>query len=260
MCESTSLDRNRIPVKEVCKRLLVRSLFDMAIGGGKRQVRYLRELGFAGEKVARAYDVVDNDFYATNASQARASVDRQTLGLPEEYFLFAGRLAVEKNVHGLLRSFAEYCATGGSWSLVVAGDGPLRYELAQWVRRSEINDRVHFVGLKTSDELATYYALAKCFILPSISEPWGLVVNEAMASGLPVIVSNRCGCVDDLVEHGANGFIFDPGRQDELTARLHTISKLSQAKLTQMGERSNEIVARYSLQAWASEVARLAIA
>jgi glycosyltransferase involved in cell wall biosynthesis len=78
-----------------------------------------------------------------------------------------------------------------------------------------------------------------------------------MASGLPVIVSNRCGCSDDLVEHGANGFIFDPARQDELTARLHRVELLNQLKLARMGERSKEIITRYSLETWAAEVARL---
>jgi 1,2-diacylglycerol 3-alpha-glucosyltransferase len=94
--------------------------------------------------------------------------------------------------------------------------------------------------------------------LPSVSEPWGLVVNEAMACNLPVIVSNRCGCVDDLVEPGANGFIFDPACPDELTACLQRVGRLSETELARMGQRSAEIIARYSLETWASEVARLA--
>jgi 1,2-diacylglycerol 3-alpha-glucosyltransferase len=258
MCESTRPDRKRARYKEAAKRVLVRVLFDRAIAGGKRQVRYLRELGFVPEAVARAYDVVDNDFYADLAARARAATGPGEMGLPQNYFLFAGRLAPEKNVRGLLRSFAEYCATGGSWSLVLAGDGPLRCQLQEQVYRAGIADRVQFVGLKNSRELAVLYAFAKCFVLPSVSEPWGLVVNEAMASGLPVVVSSRCGCVDDLVEHGANGFVFDPAREDELTARLHTVSTLNETALVRMGERSTEIIARYSLETWASEVARLA--
>ena len=190
-------------------------------------------------------------------SRARAAIDPEEMGLPKDYFLFAGRLAPEKNVAGLLRSFVEYCATGGSWSLVLAGDGPLRNELREQARSAGVAGRVQFVGLKDSHELATLYTFARCFVLASVLEPWGLVVNEAMASGLPVIVSNRCGCADDLVEHGANGFIFDPAREDVLTARLHRVSTLNKIQLARMGERSKEIIAGYSLETWASEVARL---
>ena len=257
MCETGRSDRKRVWWKEISKRVLVKLLFDQAIAGGTGHVRYLRELGFAPEAIAHAYDVVDNDFYADAASRARLTIDPQEIGLPDKFFLFVGRLAPEKNVSGLLQSFVEYCATGGSWSLVLAGDGPLRTELHQQVEHLGIAERVHFAGLKDSHELAILYAFANCFVVPSICEPWGLVVNEAMASGLPVIVSNRCGCADDLVEHGANGFIFDPARQDELTARLHRVELLNQLKLARMGERSKEIITRYSLETWAAEVARL---
>jgi glycosyltransferase involved in cell wall biosynthesis len=258
MCETTRADRRRVWVKEWTKRVLVRFLFDRAIAGGKRQICYLRELGFAPETIAGGYDVVDNEFYATAVSHARASINPGTLNLPKDYFLFAGRLAPEKNVAGLVRSFTEYCETGGSWSLVLAGDGPLRLELSRQVRTAGIAERVQFVGLKDSRELATLYAFARCFVLPSVLEPWGLVVNEAMASGLPVIVSNRCGCADDLVKHGSNGFVFDPFRKHELISHLHRVSTMNHGQLARMGERSKEIIGGYSLDAWASEVARLA--
>lgn len=258
MCESTRSDHKRVWCKEALKRALVRLLFDEAIAGGDRQVRYLCELGFPINRIARAYDVVDNDFYFTEARRARAAGPTVKSGLPEDYFLFAGRLAPEKNVRGLLRSFAEYRATGGSWSLVLAGDGPSGNELRNQARQAGIAEHVQFVGLKDSHEMTTLYAFARCLVLPSVCEPWGLVVNEAMASGLPVIVSSHCGCADELIEHGANGFIFDPAREAELTARLHQMSAFNETKLTQMGEHSKQIVARYSLEAWASEVARLA--
>jgi len=79
-----------------------------------------------------------------------------------------------------------------------------------------------------------------------------------MASGLPVVVSSRCGSAEDLVEDGANGFIFDPGDPDALTHALSTISALSHSRLQEMGRHSSEIIARYSPEIWASEVATLA--
>src|SRR5260370_286081 len=77
---------------------------------------------------------------------------------------------------------------------------------------------MHFEGIKKAEEIAVYYAFANCFVLPSVREPWGLVVNEAMAAGLPVIVSHRCGCAEDLVIHNRNGYVFDPEDVDHLRA------------------------------------------
>ena len=129
-----------------------------------------------------------------------------------------------------------------------------------WKSRRAAGVRAEFVrfeGLKSVRELPPYYAFARCFVLPSTREPWGLVVNEAMASGLPVIVSNRCGCAEDLVEDGANGYTFDPDRTGSLTENLHELSGMNTRELAAMADQSRELIARYSPEIWASEVAQL---
>jgi glycosyltransferase involved in cell wall biosynthesis len=237
---------------------MVQRLFDSGICGGKSHARYLQQLGFPPEKIGRFYDVVDNCYYQDAADEARRSTEvRQKLRLPECYFLYVGRLAPEKNINGLLDAFARYRRLGGSWSLVLVGDGPEKLRLQNQTELLGIGGWVQFAGLKNTRETTPYYALAGCFVLPSLREPWGLVVNEAMASGLPVIVSERCGCAEDLVATGRNGFVFDPSRKGELSDRLFTVSAFDEKELSDMGRQSREIVAGYSPQHWAAEVARL---
>jgi glycosyltransferase involved in cell wall biosynthesis len=98
---------------------------------------------------------------------------------------------------------------------------------------------IHLPGFKQYDELPLYYALAKAFVHASATEQWGLVVNEASASGLPVIVSNRCGCVPELVQD--NGFTFDPMNQRELASRLFEMASLSDDERESLGHASRRI-------------------
>jgi glycosyltransferase involved in cell wall biosynthesis len=168
--------------------------------------------------------------------------------------LFVGRLAPEKNVSTLLDAFGQYLDSGGTWRLVIAGEGPLNGALCDQADAHIRDGAVVFTGHKNIHELPSLYAFAGCFVLPSLSETWGLVVNEAMASGLPVIVSSRCGCTDDLVEDGSNGFIIDSSSASSIAAGLARMSKLSLEERVRMGERSQTIIADYSPERWSREV------
>ncbi len=258
MSETTRADWRRVWWKEWPKRLLVRMLFDYGIAGGKPHVQYLEQLGMPRERIGTFYDVVDNRFFQESADEARRSPElRQRLGLPGKYFLYVGRLSPEKNIDGLLEAFAKYRSEGGQWDVVLVGDGPQRQELEQLSARLNVSGNVKFAGLKNTREITEYYAFASCFVLPSSREPWGLVVNEAMSAGLPVLVSDRCGCAEDLVGHGRNGFLFDPSRPEQLGAYMLSLSSLDPAALDEMGRQSRETIAGYSPEQWASEVARL---
>jgi 1,2-diacylglycerol 3-alpha-glucosyltransferase len=258
MSETTRQDYRRVWWKERVKRALVRMLFDYGIAGGRPHIRYLQQLGLRPDRIGRFYDVVDNRFYEQSTDEVRRSPARSNeLGLPGNYFLYVGRLAPEKNVSGLIEAFARYVDRGGTWSLVIVGDGPERQQLEQRCAILGVARGVQFAGLKGTREIAPYYAFARCFVLPSLQEPWGLVVNEAMASGLPVLVSERCGCAEDLVEAGRNGFLFNPTLPHELADRMFSVSALNQTALAVMGQQSRQIIAGYSPEHWAAEVVRI---
>ena len=185
MTESTAADHRRTWWKELPKRLALRALFGWAVTGGRAHVEYLRQLGFPANRIVGCYDVVDNAMFREGALGLRAEIAGAPARSP--YFLYVGRLAEEKNVAGLLASWSGYREEGGSWPLVLCGDGPERAALEAAAAKSGYRAEVQFPGLKTSRELLPFYAYAGCFVLPSTREPWGLVVNEAMAAELPVL-------------------------------------------------------------------------
>ena len=258
MTESTRADHQRVWWKESLKGLLIRTLFDWAVTGGQAHRGYLADLGFPAERVARFYDVVDNDFYRRECAALRLGSPVQ-YGLPATpYFLYVGRLASEKNVDGLLTAYLTYRQNGGSWPLVLAGDGQDARALKEVAATSPYSAEIHFLGHKSSSELPMLYAFAGCFVLPSTREPWGLVVNEAMASGLPVIVSNRCGCVPDLMLQGRTGVVFDPTVPGDLADSLGAIASATSEQLRSMGRTSYAQVSPYSPAAFAREIASIA--
>lgn len=254
MTESTEGDHRRSFWKESIKGLGLRALFKWAVAGGKAHRDYLEQLGFPAERVAGFYDVVDNRFFAEGTEKLRENTSAAT----RPYFLYVGRLATEKNVGTLLASWIGYRKAGGTWPLVLVGDGPEAASLKASAAASPYAEDVLFPGLKASNALLPFYAFAGCFVLPSSREPWGLVVNEAMASGLPVLVSDVCGCGPDLVEQGVNGFSFSPGDGRALTLLLHRMEQMSPGLRERMGQSSSEIVAHYSPERFGRAIASIA--
>lgn len=256
MTESTAGDHVRTGWREKLKSWLIVGLFDWAVTGGTAHRRYLTQLGFPAERVVGGYDVVENSFFEAGARHFRDNAVRNP-ELPANYFLYVGRLSSEKNVDGLLRSWNDYRASGGRWGLVLVGSGPAEKELRQTAALSGFGNEVHFAGHKKISDLPAYYAHAACFILPSTREPWGLVVNEALASGLPVIVSTRCGCAEELVQHEVNGFVFDPQEANQLLSLLIKMEQTTGEERTRMGSHSLNIVRRFSPSLFGEEVGRI---
>ena len=256
MTESTAFDHRRQLLRELLKKTVLRLLFTWAVTGGRAHVRYLTQLGFPKNHIAGCYDVVDNEAIRTGAFAVKE--EESATGLSRPFFLFVGRLAEEKNVEMLLASWVQYRRDGGRWPLVLAGAGPRRTALESAAAASGFAAEVSFTGLKNLRELIPIYATAGCFVLPSTREPWGLVVNEAMAAELPVLVSRRCGCREDLVMEGENGFSFEPTDGAALSRHMHRIEQLSPEHRASMGMRSGEIIAGYTPRGFGRSVASIA--
>jgi glycosyltransferase involved in cell wall biosynthesis len=200
---------------------------------------------------------------------------RKKQGLPERYFLASARFIEKKNLprlieaYGLYRGKAETLKAeklkaegertedGGrrtekAWDLVLLGDGPLKADLCRLISDLSLQNCVHLPGFKQYPDLPTYYGLASAFIHASTTEQWGLVVNEAMASGLPVLVSNRCGCSPDLVQEGVNGFTFDPYSVEELAQLMLKVSAFQSFSLSAFGSASQRIISAWGPERFAS--------
>ena len=245
--ESWQGDKRRNIVLETLKSLWCRWAYDGAFVSGIKTSSYYHELGIPEDRIWRGCDVVDNDHFASGSKTAQNNSFeiRKILKLPEKYFLGAFRFIPAKNIHRLLLAYKSYLNSGGDWDLVIIGGGPEEQDLRQL--SEEISEvKIHIMGWKNYEELPSYYGLASGFILPSVSEPWGLVVNEAMASGLPVLVSSKCGCLPELCLKGVNGFEFDPYKCDEITNAMLILSSLNSEELKQMGEASHKIIQNYS--------------
>ena len=255
MSDSSAVGRSRSRWKELPKRQLV-ALFSSALVAGKPHTSYLAGLGMPRERAFFGYDAVDNRYFTDKAAEVRGhrSEVRRKYGLPERYFLASARFITEKNLPRLIQAYARYRelalkAESGKrkpeiWSLVLLGDGPLKADLCRLISDLSLQHCVVLPGFKQYDELPVYYGLASAFILPSVSETWGLVVNEAMASSLPVLVSNRCGCAADLVQEGRNGFTFDPYNVEHLAALMLKMSAVS-FPLSALGAESQRIIANW---------------
>jgi glycosyltransferase involved in cell wall biosynthesis len=255
MSESTAIDHRRRWWKEAVKASIVGN-FSAALVGGGAHARYLETLGFAAERVFRGYDAVDNAYFTAASDKARheATAVRSRRGLPNAYFLASGRFIAIKNFERLIEAYAAYRASAGegAWDLVILGDGELRPALEAKVRGLGLSEAVHLPGFKQYEDLPEYYALAGAFVHVSTVEPWGLVVNEAMASGLPVIVSDRCGCAEDLVRDGENGWRVPALDTAAIATRLADIAAADHPAL---GRASRAIVERFSPAAFASGLA-----
>jgi 1,2-diacylglycerol 3-alpha-glucosyltransferase len=241
------------------KRIVV-SLFSAGLAGGQLQREYLVTLGLPRNRVFTRYDVVDNDYFAQRANEVRGKKEevRMKYGLPRNYFLASARFVPKKNLPMLIRAYARYRRLADSredgqrttdnrpWDLVLLGDGPLKADICRLISDSRLHGHVHLPGFIQYRELPAYYALADAFVHASTTEQWGLVVNEAMATGLPVIVSNRCGCVPDLVAEGKNGFTFNPESVEDLSKLMVDMSRLSDRRLEEMRAESRHIIAGFT--------------
>jgi glycosyltransferase involved in cell wall biosynthesis len=254
MSESTMFDFQRSWWREAIKRRIVKA-FAAAVVGGQHHARYLAALGMPRSRIFIGYDAVDNFHFECGSDKARSNKSRlrAQLGLPDYYFLASARFVAKKNLGRLIEAFSVYrrTASTNAFHLVLLGDGELRKDIERQIASLGLASQVHLLGFKQYNDLPIYYGLASAFIHSSTMEQWGLVVNEAMASGLPVVVSNRCGCVPDLVHNGRNGITFDPLDVEALAAAMSRVADPSCDRET-MGKQGRDIVSAFGPAAFAT--------
>jgi glycosyltransferase involved in cell wall biosynthesis len=223
---------------------------------GLSAAAYLRTFGVAQERIFIAPNAVDVERFSNGAEQARQDPGlRQRLGLPRRYLLYVGRFVRSKGVFDLLTAYATLPeGIRQDVGLVLAGDGEEFEELRR--RSREIHPgAVVFPGFLQRNELPAFYALAEALVFPTHSDPWGLVVNEAIACGLPVIVSEVAGCAADVVRDGKNGYVVGASDPQALSQAMIEMLKAPELQ-TQMGHHSLEMSSRFTPKTWAAGLVR----
>lgn len=193
--------------------------------GGSRQAAYLQHYGVDDGRIRIAQMTVDVDAiraHVAGVDPLRRRAVRQLFGIASDatLFLYVGRLEKHKGLNTLIAAFRRVSSVRSGLALQLVGDGSQRGALEHAARDCP---GLHLAGRLAGLELLDAYAAADVFVLPSLFEPWGLVVNEAMAAGLPVIASDRVGCIDDLVRPEETGLVVEAERSDVLADAMERL-------------------------------------
>lgn len=216
--ESKFDDKPRSVWTELGKSILL-ACYSAAVVGGKRHFLYFRFLRFLRRTVVPGYDVVGLDRVRRQADGAAAPQGRAFADRP---FVFVGRFVDKKNLLMLVEGFARYAAAVGSAArrLKLVGSGEFEPALRQASEALGTNDLIDFTGFLSAQAVSRELSAALALVLVSQEEQWGLVVNEAMALGLPVIVSDEVGSRDLLVRNLVNGYVVDSGSAESIAAAM----------------------------------------
>jgi glycosyltransferase involved in cell wall biosynthesis len=243
------------PVRKILRRLWLRWVYkyvDVVFYPGQRSREYFLAHGMAEDQLVHVPHSIDNRRFQINADELEkeALQQRRQLGIPDDAMvvLFAGKLVSRKQPEYLLRIVLELVTMNQSTPLhlVFAGTGPLLKCLKE---KAGSSPHIHFIGFKNQSEMPLTYRIGNIFILPSVVETWGLAVNEAMACGRAVVVSDRVGCTPDLIKRGINGDIFSCGSERELKNILLNYLK-NPNELVMMGKNAQKMI-----EDWSTEVA-----
>jgi len=197
----------------------VYSHIDVAFYPGKHSKNYFLAYGLPLDKLCHVPHSVDNNRFSKNALtlEAKALQKRKQLGIPDDslVLLFAGKLVSHKQPILLLQVAQELVQLEKyNIHLIFVGSGPLKKRM---LALSKGSDYIHFLGFRNQTDMPLLYRLGDIYVLPSVSETWGLGVNEAMACSRAVLVSDKVGCAPDIVKPKVSGEIFSAGNKDNLT-------------------------------------------
>lgn len=244
--ESTLEDkRSGTEVKERLKRFFVRHSSGYIVPGTPQR-RYLLSLGAKRDNIWKAPNSVDTELFSKALEEREQQKEeiKEKLGIRGTVMLYVGRMIDAKGVKDLIEAFMGIQEKHSDANLVLVGEGPDMEKYEKFCLEKKI-PRLIFTGFKDQEELPQYYAIADIFVFPTHTDPWGLVINEAMLSGLPVVCSQAAGAAEDLVKHGLNGFLHKSGDIDAI--RGHICRLLGdRERRDAMGRRSREIINGYT--------------
>ncbi|MDF7822101.1 glycosyltransferase family 4 protein [Runella sp. MFBS21] len=233
MCDSWDHTEKQGKIRRKIKGIIIK-MFDAALVAGAPHIRYITKYGISPQKVFLASNVVDVKYFHSEAIKWKnlTQPSHPHPGLPKKYFLNLGRFVKKKNLGFLIESYALYVSEHPSTeiALVLVGEGPEKDKLRTLATNLGISIReglessnpsipkaeIVFFPFQQIDTTPLFFTYCEAFILPSLQEEWGLVINEAMSCEAPVVVSSHVGCVEDLVIDSKTGFIFDPQKKKEL--------------------------------------------
>jgi glycosyltransferase involved in cell wall biosynthesis len=246
------------PWKLRFKKWLVRRIFSLgsaimvSSSGG---VEYVKSLGFSSDRIFLVPTAVDNDWWTEQASRVDRAAVRANWKIPQNatVVLFCAKLQQWKGPMDLLEAFAQ--ANVLNSYLVYAGDGPEKGNLERKATELGLSDRVKFLGFVNQSQLPSTYCASDFLVLPSLFEPFGLVVNEAMLCSLPVVVSDRVGAKFDLVRSEENGYVYPAGNVDALAAILRQILQ-NPEKIALMGAAARQRMKTWSPSEYVNSIAR----
>jgi glycosyltransferase involved in cell wall biosynthesis len=222
-------------------RFYVDTVADAAMVPSDRTEQYAKLLGFAPEDIIRGSLSCDTALFHSDPRTGVEIASRRA-------FLYVGRLVWHKGADVLAAAYRRYRElTDDAWDLHVVGKGPLERELREL-------PGVTMHGFRQPPDVAQMMRATSCYVLPSHIEPYGVVVHEAAASGLPILCSDFAGAAAGLVQDGRNGWVVSAGRVELWAQAMARMSALSAERLQEMSDVSRAIATRFSPQGWARNV------
>lgn len=251
-CDSTALDRPRTAWRDLAKRWF----FGWCNGFfcyGIRSKEYLMSYGVSESKIAYRCQAAALP-HGYGADKVLLNYQLNWHGLVDApRFLYVGRLSVEKGLDDLFAAFCILYKRLPGARLDLVGAGPMADELKRRVTNLKMTQAISLLGSKSLEDIAALFQTCTALVLPSHSEPWGLVVNEALSYGCPVVVSSACGCVPDLVRQGVTGYAFESGNVDELAQALDSVRHLSSDR-HEVARQCLEVVSDYTPERAATQI------
>ncbi len=254
----TQISWHHIMWKKIVKRIFYPVLFkfpSVFLPGGSRQAEYFRYYGVHESRICIAQMTVDVSYIMSRCKQMgshRKIEIRKQLGfsMDEVLFIFVGRLVDWKGIKDLMMAFDGISSLHKSARLLVVGNGPEKEFVEDAVRK---NGAIKYMGRLDQEEVLDMYYASDIAVVPSFKEPWGLVVNEAMAAGLPVIVSDQVGCIDDLIQNGKTGLIFPSGDRRALAEAMQKLL-FSREERKRMGLNGMSVISGWTFEEEAKRI------